>query len=101
MANVSTSSYGQHWATSVLDANDSLNPRPVRGMRSTWDPATGQRVRHASDAIPAQTSHEVIDLVQDGVDPKDIEGLNDVIMSDFDDDGSLSYVSEDASYVGP
>jgi hypothetical protein len=52
-----------------------------------------------------QTSHEVIDLVQDGVDPKDVEGSNDVIMSDFDDDGSLSYVSEDAfedaSYAGP
>jgi hypothetical protein len=49
--------------------------------------------------------YEVIDLVQDAVDPRDIEGLSDAITGGLYDGGDVSYASVEAfegvSYEGP
>lgn len=91
---------------SVLNSNNSLATRPVRLTRSTWDSSTGRKIRQDSLPSAGPSSQEVIDLVDDAADLKGLDcDADDVIMGGADDDGYLSYVSEeaidDASYVYP
>ncbi|KAJ3515042.1 hypothetical protein NMY22_g14553 [Coprinellus aureogranulatus] len=93
------------WSMAVLDAKDSLNARPVRITRSTWDSSAGQKVKQECVASSSKRSPEVIDLVQEGVDDDDMDGeydaesevngAADVMMSGAEGDGYISYASED------